>query len=702
MSTILIATLGDFPVVVTAMYDSLVHKKNIAIDKVMVLHSRDRSVKQGYTFIKEMLQTKGCETASVELPFEDANSEQRSLEFLQILAKRLDTAQKAGDTVYLSLAGGRKNTSAIMALLVPLFDCVKGLYHLNDPDEYTDDSHFKSNALLNRLSKEQRLKHLFPPIGELEPVEIPYDKRKVKPEFLKRLWTLTEADIDKLWQDNPVMAEKFDFARKVVVQPSARIKVLLTSGAAEQYKHWQQSDACIADRFAECFRQVSNGEQLKASFSEGPFYKRKNPLPTFYLYKKPGSSERLLYCTEPQMSGKSSLEDIEKIIIVGLAIEEPDGIYTPDTDVLRQAYDPAAMVSLEDILRPAQHASDETRESILVIPLGTTPMIATQIYQLFKDAGRKIREVILVYPNGSEQVRSSAKYAIAAFEKDAKDVVCTPVTVPVCDLDRTEDYEQYEKKLEDTIKERQDRPHKCSIEMALSGGRKGMAALAMFVAQRRGIRYLYHTLIEDDTLEEQVTRETSIKALERLSDKERSNRLFLRKHKEQGAKFSLFPVPVLPLFGIIELFIFYAHKDEKFVEPLRKHLSLLKRQELIWIWHEKDIVPGTDWMRAIKRHMRSADIILLLLSADFFDDDTYDTGITLAMDRAKRGEAHVIPVIVRACEWEDSLFGTLQALPRNKKPIKREGNDDAFNNIASEIRRLCEELQKPSSASSDK
>jgi hypothetical protein len=74
----------------------------------------------------------------------------------------------------------------------------------------------------------------------------------------------------------------------------------------------------------------------------------------------------------------------------------------------------------------------------------------------------------------------------------------------------------------------------------------------MFVAQRKGIRYIYHTLINDNDkqLSDKVERETTISALRgtQVSKQVRNDRLFLRAYECNGpyTKFVLLRVPVLP------------------------------------------------------------------------------------------------------------------------------------------------------------
>lgn len=71
----------------------------------------------------------------------------------------------------------------------------------------------------------------------------------------------------------------------------------------------------------------------------------------------------------------------------------------------------------------------------------------------------------------------------------------------------------------------------------------------------------------------------------------------------------------------ITIFYSYAHEDEKLRERLEKHLSLLRQQGVITEWYDRQIVAGTDWTQAIDNHLKTASIILLLISPDFLASD---------------------------------------------------------------------------------
>ena len=83
-------------------------------------------------------------------------------------------------------------------------------------------------------------------------------------------------------------------------------------------------------------------------------------------------------------------------------------------------------------------------------------------------------------------------------------------------------------------------------------------------------------------------------------------------------------------------------------------MHVLQLQGLISLWHDRLIVPGTDWAKAIDTHLETASIILLLVSADFLASD-YCVGIEMkrALERQGASEALVIPILVRQVDWRE-------------------------------------------------
>jgi internalin A len=145
----------------------------------------------------------------------------------------------------------------------------------------------------------------------------------------------------------------------------------------------------------------------------------------------------------------------------------------------------------------------------------------------------------------------------------------------------------------------------------------------------------------------------------------------------------------------LRLFYSYSHKDETLRDELETHLKLLQRQGLIKPWHDRRILPGDDWVSDIDDNLNRADIILLLVSADFMASDyCYDIEMTRAMERHESGEARVIPIILRPVDWRDTPFNKLSWLPQNGTPVVQWDNRDAaWLNVETGLKQVVESLK---------
>ncbi|WOB45939.1 toll/interleukin-1 receptor domain-containing protein [Thermoleptolyngbya oregonensis NK1-22] len=152
--------------------------------------------------------------------------------------------------------------------------------------------------------------------------------------------------------------------------------------------------------------------------------------------------------------------------------------------------------------------------------------------------------------------------------------------------------------------------------------------------------------------------------------------------------------PIAAASQPVSVFFSYSHKDEDLRDEIATHLSLLKRQGLITAWHDREITAGAEWSGEIDTHLNAAQIILLLVSANFLASDyCYDVEMAQAIARHERGEACVIPVILKPSDWAGAPFGKLQALPKNAKPITTWANrDEALLNVAQGIRTAVQRM----------
>lgn len=143
------------------------------------------------------------------------------------------------------------------------------------------------------------------------------------------------------------------------------------------------------------------------------------------------------------------------------------------------------------------------------------------------------------------------------------------------------------------------------------------------------------------------------------------------------------------------VFFSYSHHDEGLRDQLETQLAMLKHQGIIETWHDRRIGAGREIDAAIDEHINQDEIILLLVSPDFIASNyCYNIEMRRALDRHDAGEAIVIPVILRACEWHHAPFGKLLATPRDGKPITQwPDRDEAFLQVAKAVREAATRYQ---------
>ena len=154
----------------------------------------------------------------------------------------------------------------------------------------------------------------------------------------------------------------------------------------------------------------------------------------------------------------------------------------------------------------------------------------------------------------------------------------------------------------------------------------------------------------------------------------------------------------------MQVFYSYSHcqEDKALREVLGKQLAVLRQNQLISEWYDGAINPGEEWDAAIKDNLGKADIILLLVSADFLASKyIWEVELQIAIQRHQTGDARVIPIILRPCDWQNSVLGQLKALPEDGKPITTSKNqDEAFLQVIEGIRQLLSSMAPQHTAQS--
>lgn len=142
----------------------------------------------------------------------------------------------------------------------------------------------------------------------------------------------------------------------------------------------------------------------------------------------------------------------------------------------------------------------------------------------------------------------------------------------------------------------------------------------------------------------------------------------------------------------LKLFISYSQEDELYLDDFLKHLAVLQHRRLIEPWHDRCVLAGEDRAALIDTHIDDADIIVVAVSADFLaTDDLHSRNLPRFLARHYHGSTHIIPIILRATNWQSTDLYQFQPLPRNGVPISNWPNRDAWLDVIREIERVAED-----------
>jgi NB-ARC domain-containing protein/WD40 domain-containing protein len=130
----------------------------------------------------------------------------------------------------------------------------------------------------------------------------------------------------------------------------------------------------------------------------------------------------------------------------------------------------------------------------------------------------------------------------------------------------------------------------------------------------------------------------------------------------------------------------YSQADESFYSQLKKSLNLWERQrKMRWL----EVLPGDEPAATWQNDVKRADLILLLLSPDFFPDELCYQTMHLALQERASRQALVVPILVRAVNWRLSGCKNLPVVPHNEQAVASwTSSDEAFASIGAELARL--------------
>jgi hypothetical protein len=146
----------------------------------------------------------------------------------------------------------------------------------------------------------------------------------------------------------------------------------------------------------------------------------------------------------------------------------------------------------------------------------------------------------------------------------------------------------------------------------------------------------------------------------------------------------------------VNIFLSYARKDEKLAAQLRYYLRPLEMQGLAAVWADRYIRGEEKQADEIKKHLDAAQIVLLLVSPDYFASSSLTNREIekFIAEKRKTRDAQIIPVLLRPVSLEGTPLEKLSPLPKEGAAVTRWSNRDmAFLDITDNIHNVINNLE---------
>jgi hypothetical protein len=122
--------------------------------------------------------------------------------------------------------------------------------------------------------------------------------------------------------------------------------------------------------------------------------------------------------------------------------------------------------------------------------------------------------------------------------------------------------------------------------------------------------------------------------------------------------------------AIKPVFISYSHKDSLWLEKLKQFLRPLEDRELIRVWDDTEIRPGSDWLNEIRVALESARVAVFLVSQNFLDSAFIrDKELPVLLAAAQDRGCLIFWIAVSSTTIEDSPLARFQAANSPDKPL---------------------------------
>ncbi|MFD0878214.1 toll/interleukin-1 receptor domain-containing protein, partial [Massilia pinisoli] len=133
----------------------------------------------------------------------------------------------------------------------------------------------------------------------------------------------------------------------------------------------------------------------------------------------------------------------------------------------------------------------------------------------------------------------------------------------------------------------------------------------------------------------------------------------------------------------VNIFISYSRTKVKFRDSFETAIHLLK-QELLESWYDEQMNISVDWQNEIDEKLEKSNIVVCLLSKEYFSSIycTYETQKAMEMKKI------IYPILINDCAWKDTPFAKINGHYKAIEPIPKAQRDRVWNEVYEGIKKM--------------
>jgi uncharacterized protein YegP (UPF0339 family) len=138
------------------------------------------------------------------------------------------------------------------------------------------------------------------------------------------------------------------------------------------------------------------------------------------------------------------------------------------------------------------------------------------------------------------------------------------------------------------------------------------------------------------------------------------------------------------------VFISYSHKDKEWLERVQVHLKPLEQYYDIDVWDDSKIDYGDKWEEEIEKAIESAQVAILIISADFIASDFIaKRELPPLLEAAEKGGTVILLLFVSSSMYSETPLSEYQGINDPDEPLNMIENgkkEQVLTNLAQAVK----------------